>query len=105
MKVKLLKQLRNEAIYNLDFVGGWTGCWITEIKGIKYESDEVSSLNFVELKYFVQNAIAHRVNIMKYGEKKDERIYKKIRNKVYLSTKYKKREYKNRIIQDKISFL
>lgn len=105
MKVKLLKKLRNEAINNLDFVGGWTGCWTTKIEGIKYESEEVSSCKFVvfnDPENFVQNAIAHRVRIMKYGEEKEERIYKKKEDTVYLSTKYKKREYINKMIQDKI---
>lgn len=104
MKIKLLKQLRTEAINNLDFNGCWEGVWNTKIKGVYYESNIVSSYCYVvknDPGYFVQNAIAHRVHIMKYGEKQEERIYKKKDDRIYVSTEYRKREYRRKITQEK----
>lgn len=89
MKVKLLKKLRKEAIDNLGFDGRWDGCWTTLIKGVYYESEIVSTLNYLlnDPGYFIQNAILHRVRMMKYGEEKKESIYKMRDKYEYVSTK------------------
>ena len=73
MKVKLLKKLRTEAIDNLGFDGGWSGCWTTLIEDVRYRSEIVSSFKYCmnEPEYFIQNAILHRVRMMKYGEAKE----------------------------------
>lgn len=89
MKVKLLKELRTEAIDNLGFEGGWSGCWTTLIKGVCYRSEIVSSFKYCmnEPEYFIQNAILHRVRMMKYREEKKESIYKMRDKYEYVSTK------------------
>lgn len=91
MKVKLLKKIRTEAIDNLGFDGGWDGCWTTLIKGVHYKSEIVSSLNYLRNRpeFFIQNAILHRVRMMKYGEEKKESIYKMRDRYEYVSTKRK----------------
>lgn len=47
MKTKLLKNLRDQAFNNVDFVGRWSGVWITKIDNITYESSIVSGLGCI----------------------------------------------------------
>lgn len=67
MRTKLLKELRKEGNGNIDFLGGWSGYWITTIRGVRYISDSVSGLQYVLGNYnkFVDLAILHRVHYLK----------------------------------------
>ena len=47
MRTKLLKKLRNQAFENVDFIGKWSGVWITKIDDINYESSIVSGFNYI----------------------------------------------------------
>lgn len=47
MKIKLLKKLRNQAFENVDFIGQWSGAWITKIDNITYKSSIVSGLGCI----------------------------------------------------------
>lgn len=89
MKAKLLKRLRTEAIDNLGFDGGWSGRWTTLIEGVYYRSESVSGLRYClnDPGYFIPNAILHRVRMMKYGEAKEENIYKMKDKYKHVSTK------------------
>lgn len=83
MKVRLLKRLRSQAEQNLEFIGGWSGYWITKIDGIYFHSNIVSGLNYVlnDSNFFIQNAISKYVSMKRNG---------KYSQKVFVTTKYRK---------------
>lgn len=70
MKTKLLKKLRNQAFENVDFIGKWSGVWITKIDNINYESSVVSGLGYIigNDKGFLRECIVRAVKIRR-GEK------------------------------------
>lgn len=70
MKTKLLKRMRFQAYNNLDYVGRWSGYWITKICGVKYSSSEISGYKYIIGDYegFIRNAILDRVQLIRTGE-------------------------------------
>ena len=76
MKVKLLKQLRSEALHNLEFFGGWSGCWETVICGKRYRSSMVCGLKhaFGENEEFIRECIL-RACKCKRGQEQESYVY------------------------------
>lgn len=70
MKTRLLKRLRREAFENVDFIGKWSGVWITKIDNINYESSIVSGLGCItgNDKGFLRECIVRAVKARR-GEK------------------------------------
>lgn len=70
MKTRLLKRLRREAFENVDFIGKWSGVWITKIDNINYESSIVSGLGCItgNDKGFLRECIV-RADKARRGEK------------------------------------
>lgn len=67
MKTKLLKQYRSEALRNLEFDGGWSGYWTTEVDGVRYRSNSVSGFCYLvnDTGVFIQNVLIHRINLLR----------------------------------------
>lgn len=70
MKTKLLKKIRTQAFENVDFVGRWSGYWITKIDNITYKSSIVSGLGCItgNDKGFINECIIRAVKTRR-GEK------------------------------------
>lgn len=70
MKTKLLKKLRTQAFENVEFVGRWSGVWITIIDHIYYESSIVSGYGYItgNDKGFLRECIVRAVKARR-GEK------------------------------------
>ena len=70
MKIRLLKKLRKQAFENVNFIGKWSGIWITKIDNINYESSIVSGLGCItdNDKGFLRECIIRAIKIRR-GEK------------------------------------
>ena len=76
MNIKILTELRTEAIGRLRFTGGWSGYWYTRIDGINYRSAIMSGFRFLtgDCGSFVQDAILHRLKLKRDKKAESESL-------------------------------